>query len=52
MVRPEDGLDYYAYVPIYVDDVMVIHHDVESVIWIIDKYFKLNPIYIFIWEPN
>ena len=28
MVRTEDGFDYYAYVLIYVDDVMVIHHDV------------------------
>ena len=43
MVRPEDVFDYYAYVLIYAGDVMVIHHDVESVIWRIDKYFKLNP---------
>ena len=27
MVRPEDGFDYYSYVLIYVDDVMVIHND-------------------------
>ena len=39
MVRPEDGFDYYAYVIIHVEDVMVIHHDSESVIWRIDKYF-------------
>ena len=25
------------------DDVTVIHHDADSVLWIIDKYFKLNP---------
>ena len=43
MVRPEDGFDYYAYVQIYLDDVIVIHHNTESVLWIIDKYFKLNP---------
>ena len=43
MVRPEDIFEYYAYVIIYVDDVMVIHHDAESVLRRIDKYFKLNP---------
>ena len=43
MLRPEDGFDYYAYVLIYVDDVMVIHHDAESVLWKIYKYSKLNP---------
>ena len=42
MVRPEDGFDYYAYVLIYVDNVMVIHHDAESVLRKIDKYFKLK----------
>ena len=42
MVRLEDGFEYYACVLIYVDDVMVIHHDAESVIHIIDKYFRLN----------
>ena len=43
MVRPEDGFDYNAYVLIYVDDVMVIHHDAESVFWRIEMYFKLKP---------
>ena len=42
MVRPEYGFDYYAYVLIYVDCVMVIHNDAESVLRQIDKYFKLN----------
>ena len=32
MARPYDGFDYYSYVLIYVDDVMVIHHDTESVL--------------------
>ena len=41
MVRPEDGYDYYAYVLIYVDGVMVIHHDADIVLRKIDKYFKL-----------
>ena len=41
MVRPEDGFDYYACVLIYVDGVMVIHHDADIVLRKIDKYFKL-----------
>ena len=32
MVRPEDEFEYYAYVLIYVDDVMVIHHDADTVL--------------------
>ena len=40
---PDDGFNYYAYVLIYVENVMVIHHDIESVLWRIDKYFKLKP---------
>ena len=43
MVRPGYGSDYYAYVLIYVDDVMVIHHDADSVLWRIDSCFKLKP---------
>ena len=43
MVRPEDVFYYYAYFLIYVDNVMVIHHDADIVLWLIDKYFKLNP---------
>ena len=46
MVRPDYGFSYYAYVLIYVDDVMVIHHDVDSVLSRIDKYFELEPSYI------
>ena len=37
MVNPEGGFNYYAYVLIYVDDVMVIHHDAENVLRIIEK---------------
>ena len=43
MVRREDGFDCYAYILIYVDDVVVIYNDVESVLWRIDEYFKLKP---------
>ena len=43
MVRLEDGFDYYAYILIYVDNVMVIHHDADSVLQRIYKYVKLDP---------
>ena len=38
-----DGTKYWAYVLIYVDDVMVIHHDALSILAKLDKYFKLKP---------
>ena len=37
-IRPVDGFNYYAYVLIYVDDVMVINHDSENVLRRIAKY--------------
>ena len=43
MVSPKDGFYHYTYVLIYVDDVMVINHDAESVLLRIYKYFKLKP---------
>ena len=42
MVRPGGVFDYYTYVLIYVNYVMVIHHDTEILLWQIDKYFKLK----------
>ena len=39
----EDGTEYWAYVLLYVDDVMVIHHDAMSILTRLDKYFKLKP---------
>ena len=50
MVRPEDGVKYYTCILIYVDDVMVIHHDYESILIRIDDYFKLN--HISIGDPD
>ena len=38
-----DGTKYWAYVLLYVDDVMVIHHDALSILARLDKYFKLIP---------
>ena len=42
-VSHDDGFDCYASVLIYVDAVMVIHHDAESLLSRIDKYFKIKP---------
>ena len=43
MARPEDGFNYYFYVLIYVENVMAIHHDADSVLRQINKYFNLKP---------
>ena len=41
--RPSDGFKYYAYCLMYVDDILSIHHDAKSIIYQIDKYFKIKP---------
>ena len=38
-----DGTKYWAYALIYVDDVLVIHHDALTVLARLNKYFKLKP---------
>ena len=43
IVRPGYGFEYYSYVLIYMDNVMVIHHDADIVICRIDNHFKLKP---------
>ena len=35
----DDGFGYYAYVLLYIDDCLAIHHDAESVLYELDKYF-------------
>ncbi|KAL7525190.1 hypothetical protein ACHAXR_001901 [Thalassiosira sp. AJA248-18] len=40
--RPDDGFKYYSYMLIYVDDVLAIDHDSDSVLLRLDKYFKLK----------
>jgi hypothetical protein len=42
-VKPEDGHKYYAYALLYVDDILLIHHDAESCLRDIDNYFKMKP---------
>ena len=41
-VRPSNGVSYYAYVLLYVDDVLAIHHDATDVLLCLDKYFKMK----------
>ena len=43
MLRPDGEFNYYSYVLIYVDDVMVIHHYAYSVLRRMDKYFNRKP---------
>jgi hypothetical protein len=43
MVRPDDGHVYFAYALLYVDDILMIHHDGVRAIEQIDKYFKMKP---------
>ena len=43
MVIPEDGFNYYVFVLIYMDDVMLIHYNVRNILIRIDMYLKLNP---------
>ena len=42
VVRPDDGLRYYAYILLYVDDCLCIHHDAESALYEIDRYFPMK----------
>ena len=41
--RPSDGFKYYAYCLMYVDDILCVHHDAKSIIYQINKYFKIKP---------
>ncbi|HSN67417.1 MAG TPA: reverse transcriptase domain-containing protein, partial [Fusibacter sp.] len=43
--RPDDGFEYYAYMLLYVDDVLCIHHDAMSQIARLDKYFTMKKPY-------
>ena len=40
MVSPYDGFNYYAYIIIYVDGVIIIHHDSKRLLSRIDNYFN------------
>jgi hypothetical protein len=40
---PDDGVKYWAYILIYVDDILCVHHDPGTSLAQIDKYFKTKP---------
>ncbi len=43
MVRPDDGHKYYAYMLLYIDDALSIHHDAEGELLKLDRFFKMKP---------
>lgn len=43
VIRPDDSISYYAYMLLYVDDCLCIHHDAESALLELDKYFQMKP---------
>jgi hypothetical protein len=42
MVRPKDGYEYYAYMLLYVEDCLCIHHDGVAALTELDRYFKMK----------
>jgi hypothetical protein len=38
--RPEDGVMYWSYIMIYVDDILCVHHDPGAPLEKMDEYFK------------
>jgi hypothetical protein len=41
--RPDDGVKYWAYILIYVDGILCVHHNPWTSLAKIDKYFKMKP---------
>jgi hypothetical protein len=40
--RPDEGVSYWAYILIYVDDILCVHHDPGSPLANLDEYFKMK----------
>jgi hypothetical protein len=40
--RPDDGVLYWAYIFIYVDDIFCVHHNPGSPLAKLDEYFKMK----------
>jgi hypothetical protein len=40
--RPNDGVCYWAYILIYVDDILCVHHDPGTLLAKLDEYFKMK----------
>ena len=43
MVRSDDGFKYYAYILLYIDDCLCMHHNVEGALQELDHYFPMKP---------
>jgi hypothetical protein len=41
--RPDDGVKYWAYILIYVHDILCVHHNPRTSLAQTDKYFKIKP---------
>ena len=41
--RPDDGLEYYSYILLYVDDALAIGHDPMKALHELDHYFMMKP---------
>ncbi len=42
-VQPSDGHEYYEYILVHANNILVVHHAAEDVLLCIDKYFKMKP---------
>jgi hypothetical protein len=40
--RPDDGVLYWTYIIIYVDDSLCVHHDPGAPLEKLDEYFKMK----------
>jgi hypothetical protein len=40
--RPDDGVLFWAYILIYVDDILCVHHDPGATLAKLDEYFKMK----------
>jgi hypothetical protein len=40
--RPDDGVLYWAYILIYVDEILCVHHDPRTPLSKLDEYFKMK----------
>jgi acyl-CoA thioesterase len=41
--RPDDGVKYWAYILVYVDDILCVHHIPGMSLAQLDKYFNMKP---------
>jgi len=42
-LRPDDNFKYYSYILVYVDDILVVHHNAMSALAQINNYLPLKP---------